>query len=302
MRSSALLLLALLAAAVCLAHAGAESAAPHRSLASGGLSPTGPGSDSDWCWESLLTLGMWCKHDLLASFLAGRPAPRACCRAADEAVHHCGPFTRAFLGSLLPLGPLAQCAHPVITGTPATRPGARGPPRAPTLETGARVSGGARPQPPPPATAEARTGARFPPPRAPTGASSGTRGTTPAPNPEMSARLPPLPVAPPRVASGTPKRPPRSSVRIPPPEAPSGTQGSPGPKPQTTTRVPALSGGARDGSLPKPKVIAGGSAGGRARRAPDAYAAGAPLGAGAAPPPRKGVRTARPSTKSPAVE
>jgi hypothetical protein len=225
MRSSWLILALLAAAAACLAHAGTESTtapAPRRSLTVDLSPPTDPRSDLDWCWDSLLTLGVWCKHDLLASFLAGRPAPRACCRAADEAVHHCGPFTRAFLGSILPLGPLAKCAHPVVTDAPATRR--------------------------------------------------------------------------PRVPSGTPKRPPRSSVYIPPPEAPtpsaSGTQGSPGPKPETTTRAPALPGGARDRNPLKPNVIAGGNAGGRARRAPDAYGAGArtPLAAtGAAPPPQKGL-------------
>ncbi|OEL28479.1 hypothetical protein BAE44_0010501 [Dichanthelium oligosanthes] len=367
MRSS-LLVLALLAAA-CLAHAGAEPAAPRRSLTFD-VVPAGPRSDWDWCWESLLTLGL-CKHDLLASFFAGRPVPSACCRAADEAAHHCGPFTRAFVvGSLLPHGPLEQCARTVVPDAPATWPDERAPspPRAPALETSPIVSGGART----PTAPEARTGARSspPPPRAFTGASSGT----PEPKPDMSARLPPrAPRVPsgahgspgpkpqtsarlpapraPRVPSGTNGSPggtPRSSVRIPPslllpPKVPSGTQGSPGSKPQTSarlppprapkltvppgratrarppqlpplphppgvspatralppkasggTRAPVVPGGARDESPPKPKVIAGGSAGGRTRRAPpDAYGAGGV----AATPPQKGVRTARPSAK-----
>ncbi|CAL5030347.1 unnamed protein product [Urochloa decumbens] len=165
MRSSLLSVLALLAAAVaCLPHAGADPATPRQSLtttseSAGRLPTTGPDSDDwDWCWESLLALGL-CKHDLLASFLAGRPAPHECCLAADEAVHHCGPLTRAFLGSILPRGPLAQCAHQQAAtgGAPATRP------RAPTLETGPRASGGARP----PEAPKARTDARSPPPRTP---------------------------------------------------------------------------------------------------------------------------------------
>ncbi|KAG2568358.1 hypothetical protein PVAP13_7NG311924 [Panicum virgatum] len=287
MRSS-LLPVALLAvaAAACLAHAGAEPAAPRRSLAVD-PTPTRARSDWDWCWESLLTLGL-CKHDLLVSFFAGRPAPRACCVAADEAVHHCGPFTRAFIvGSLLPHGPLAQCALPeVTTGSPATWPDARvrAPPRAPALQTGPRASGGA------------------PPPLAATGASSGT----PGPKPEMTARPPPLPVAPPPSVPG-----PQKSFRIPPPLPPpvsAGTRAA-SPKAASGTRAPAVPGGARrdavvrgaappvpaQGNPPKPKVIAGGSAGAPARRAPDAYGAGAgaPLAATAAP--RKGVPAARPS-------
>ncbi|CAL5025724.1 unnamed protein product [Urochloa decumbens] len=179
MRSSLLSVLALMAAAAvaCLEHAGADPAAPRQSLtttseSSGRLPTTGPGSDDwDWCWESLLTLSL-CKHDLLAYFLAGRPAPRECCVAADEAIHHCGPLTRAFLGSILPRGPLAQCAHQqeATGGSPATRPSQRrAPPRAPTLETGPRASGGARPTPPP--APEARMDARSPPPRTPPEAS-----------------------------------------------------------------------------------------------------------------------------------
>ncbi|CAN6276748.1 unnamed protein product [Urochloa humidicola] len=146
MRPSLLTLVALLAAAAaCLEHAGAEPATPRRSLTT-----TGPSSDDlDWCWESLLTLG-FCKDDFVASFLAGRPAPRECCLAADEAVHHCGPLTRAFLGLILPRGLLAQCAHQAATGgAPVTRPSQRrAPPRAPTLETGPRASGGTHGSPP----------------------------------------------------------------------------------------------------------------------------------------------------------
>ncbi|CAO2043500.1 unnamed protein product [Urochloa humidicola] len=172
MRPSLLtVVMAVAAAAACLAHAGAEPTTPRRSrsLTSGFLPPTVPGSD-DWdlCLESLLTLGL-CKHDLLASFLAGRPVPRECCLAADEAGHHCGPLTRAVLGSILPRGLLAQCAHRVATGgAPATRPSQRrAPPRAPTLETGPRALDGARPPPPPV-------------PEAPAGGSSGTHRTPPA--------------------------------------------------------------------------------------------------------------------------
>ncbi|CAN6240674.1 unnamed protein product [Urochloa humidicola] len=164
MRPSPLTVVALLAAAAaCLAQAGAEPTTPRRSITTPGLSPTGPSSDDlDWCWESLLTLGH-CKHDLLASFLAGRPVPRECCVAVDEADHHCGPLTRAFLGSILPRGLLAQCAHQLASGgAPATRPSQRrAPPRAPALETGPRTSGGAHPPPPPV-------------PEAPAGGSSGT--------------------------------------------------------------------------------------------------------------------------------
>ncbi|CAO2036279.1 unnamed protein product [Urochloa humidicola] len=179
MRPSPLPVVALLAAtAACLAHAGAEPTTPRRSPTPG-LLPTGPSSDDwDWCWESLLTLGL-CKHDLLA----GRPAPRECCLAADEASHHCGPFARAFLGSILPRGMLAECVHPA----PAATSGAptrlssqrRAPPRAPTLETGPRASGGAQPPAP-----EARTGAQSAPLRGSAGPSSGTHGSPP----EMSVR------------------------------------------------------------------------------------------------------------------
>ncbi|CAL5069667.1 unnamed protein product [Urochloa decumbens] len=231
MRPSLLPVVALLAAAAaCLAQAGAEPATPRRSLTSGFL-PTVPSSDDwDWCWESLLALGL-CKHDLLASFLAGRPAPRECCLAADEAGHHCGPLTRAFLGSILPRDLLAQCAHQqVVTGgAPTTRPSQRrAPPRAPTLETGPRASGGARPPPAP----EARTDARSPPPRTP----------------------------------------------------------------------PAVSVRKGEESPPELKVIvAGGSAGRRARRAPGAGAPPAPA-PGAAPTLQKGVPAARPSAKVPPVE
>ncbi|CAL5069668.1 unnamed protein product [Urochloa decumbens] len=172
MRSSQLPVVALLvlaaAAAACLAHAGVEPATPRRSLTSGFL-PTIPSSDDlDWCWESLVALG-FCKDDFVASFLAGRPAPRECCQAFDEAGHHCGPFTRVFLSSILPRGLLAQCAHQAVTGAPTRLPGQRrAPPRAPTLETGPRVSGGERP-----------------PPRAPAGASSsGSHGSPP----EVSVR------------------------------------------------------------------------------------------------------------------
>ncbi|KAG2574327.1 hypothetical protein PVAP13_7KG321950 [Panicum virgatum] len=239
MRSSSLLPVALLAAAACLALAGAEPAAPRRSLAVDPTTPTRARSDWDWCWESLLTLGL-CKHDLLASLFAGRPAPRACCVAADEAVHHCGPFTRAFIvGSLLPHGPLAQCAlTEVTTGSPATWPDARvrAPPRAPSLQSGPRVSGGA---PPPPAPEAARTRARSPPPRVPTGASSGTPGT----KPEMTARPPPLPVAPARVPGG-----PEKSFRFPPPfpaEVSAGTRAASPKAAASGTRAPAVPGGAR---------------------------------------------------------
>ncbi|CAN6236070.1 unnamed protein product [Urochloa humidicola] len=186
MRPSLLTVVALLAAAAaCLEHAGAELAAPRRSRSSltSVFLPTVPSSDDlDWCWESLLTLG-FCKDDFVASFLAGRPAPRECCLAADEAVHHCGPLTRAFLGLILPRGLLEQCAHQAVTAAPTRLPGQRrrAPPRAPTLGTGPRASGGAR-QPPAP---EAGTGARSPPPRAPaSGASSGTHGSPP----EVSVR------------------------------------------------------------------------------------------------------------------
>ncbi|CAL5025723.1 unnamed protein product [Urochloa decumbens] len=170
MRSSLLPVVALLvlaaAAAACLAHAGAEPATPRRSLTSG-FPPTIPSSDDlDWCWESLVALG-FCKDDFVASFLAGRPAPRQCCQAFDKAGHHCGPFTRAFLSSILPRGLLAQCAHQqAVTGAPTRLPGQRrAPPRAPTLETRPRASGGAPPAP------EARTDARSPPPRTPPEAS-----------------------------------------------------------------------------------------------------------------------------------
>ncbi|CAN6240673.1 unnamed protein product [Urochloa humidicola] len=171
MRPSLLTVVALLAAAACLAHAGAEPTTLRQSLTSGFLPPTVPGSDDwNWCWESLLTLGL-CKHNLVASFLAGRPAPRECCLAVEEAGHHCGPLTRAVLGSILPRGLLAHCAHQVATGGAPTRLPSqrRAPPRAPTLGTGAR--------PPPP---EARTDARSPPLRAPAEASSGTHRTPPA--------------------------------------------------------------------------------------------------------------------------
>ncbi|RLM73524.1 translation initiation factor IF-2-like [Panicum miliaceum] len=235
MRSS-LLPVALLAAAACLAHAGADPAAPRRSLAFDPVpTATGARSDWDWCWESLLTLVL-CKHDLLASFLAGRPAPRACCVAADEAVHHCGPLTRAFIvGSLLKHRPLAQCALPeVTTGSPVTWPDARvRAPSRPPLKS-FRI--------PPPYPPEVPAGARAASPKA----ASGTRA----------------------------------------PAVPGGDAGSRGAPP-----VPAR------GNPPKPKVIAGGSAGGLTRRAPDAYGggAGAPLAAAAAT--RKGVPTARPSPK-----
>ncbi|CAN6244804.1 unnamed protein product [Urochloa humidicola] len=191
MRPSLLTVVALLATAACLAHAGAEPTTPRRSrsFTSGFFPPTVPSSDDwDWCWESLLTLGL-CKHDLLASFLAGHPAPRECCLAADEAGHHCGPLTRAFLGSILPRGLMAHCAHQVATGgAPTTLPSQRrAPPRAPTLGTGAR--------PPPPPAPEARTDARSPPPRAPAGAgaSSGTHRTPPVGSARQGEESPPEP-------------------------------------------------------------------------------------------------------------
>ncbi|CAN6252018.1 unnamed protein product [Urochloa humidicola] len=180
MRPSLLTAVALLStAAACLAHATAEPTTPRRSrsLTSGFLPPTVPGSDDwDWCWESLLTLGL-CKHDLLASFIAGHPAPHECCLAADEAGHHCGPLTRAFLGSILPRGLLAQCAHQVATGgAPTTLPSQRrAPPRAPTLGTGAR--------PPPPPALEARTPAR----------SSGTHRMPPVGSARQGEESPPEP-------------------------------------------------------------------------------------------------------------
>ncbi|CAN6273160.1 unnamed protein product [Urochloa humidicola] len=192
MRPSLLTVVALLATAACLAHAGAEPTTPRRSrsFTSGFFPPTVPSSDDwDWCWESLLTLGL-CKHDLLASFLAGHPAPRECCLAAAEAGHHCGPLTRAFLGSILPRGLLAHCAHQVATGgATTTLPSQRrAPPRASTLGTGAR--------PPPPPAPEARTDARSPdPPRAPAGAgtSSGTHRTPPVGSARQGKESPPEP-------------------------------------------------------------------------------------------------------------
>ncbi|RLM65662.1 translation initiation factor IF-2-like [Panicum miliaceum] len=223
MRSS-LIPVALLAAAACLALAGAEPAAPRRSLAFDPI-PTGARSDWDWCWESLLTLVL-CKHDLLASFLAGRPAPRACCVAADEAGHHCGPLTRAFIvGSLLPHGPLAQCALPEATGSPATWPDARvrAPPRPPLKSF------------------------RIPPPYPPQ-VSPGTRAASP--KAASGTRAPAVPAGGTRRAAGA-----RGALPVP-------ARGNPS----------------------KPKVIPSGSAGALARRAPDAYGAGAgaPLAAAAA--------------------
>ncbi|CAN6269079.1 unnamed protein product [Urochloa humidicola] len=156
MRPSLITVVTLLAAAAaCLAQAGAEPTTPRRSITTPGLSPTGPSSDDlDWCWESLLTLGL-CKHDILAA----RPAPGECCLADDEAGHHCGPFARAFLNSVLPRGLMAECAHPAPAatgagGAPMRLPSQRRtPPRAHTLETGPRASSGAQPPAP-----KARTG------------------------------------------------------------------------------------------------------------------------------------------------
>ncbi|CAL5086518.1 unnamed protein product [Urochloa decumbens] len=229
MRSSLLPVIALLAAAAaCLEHAGAKPASPRLSLTttseSSGRLPTGLGSDDwDWCWESLLALGL-CKHDLLASFLAGRSAPRECCLAADEAVHHCGPLTRAFLGSILPRGPLAQCAHQqeVTGGAPATRPSQRrAPPRAPTLETGPRASGSGGTRPPP--APQVRTDAQSPLPRTPPGVSVRQGEETP-PEPKVivaggsaggrTGRTPGAPVA---VGTATP--PPQKGVRAARPSA-----------------------------------------------------------------------------------
>ncbi|KAJ1272521.1 hypothetical protein BS78_06G207900, partial [Paspalum vaginatum] len=294
MRSSVLLGALMVMATACLVH-GAEPAAPTplRSQLTSDLFPGGLLSDSDreLCWESLLTLGL-CKHDLLASFFTGHPLPRACCRAADEVGHHCGPFSRAFVGSLLPRRTLIQCARSLATGSPTTTLPSRRPPRTPTSTRGAYSSSGTHGTPPPPVPLP-QTGAGLPAPGAP----RIPRGThapppPPVPKPPTGADLPPSMLMPPGWGM---------SVRLPPgddsddDDAPA----APPPKAARGTRAPAVSGGARDGSPPKPKVVAGGSAGGRTRGAPDAYygaGAGAPLAAAAEP--RKGARTAGPSPKS----
>ncbi|WVZ86893.1 hypothetical protein U9M48_033608 [Paspalum notatum var. saurae] len=292
MMSSTLIGALMVMAAACLVH-GAEPAAPAplRPQLTSDVFPGGlrrSDSDRELCWESLLTLGL-CKHDLAASFFTGHPLPRACCRAADEVGHHCGPFSRAFVGSLLPRRTLIQCARTLTTGSPTTTlpvpSRRRAPLRAPGLGTGpSRVPGG---------------GARLAPPRDPTstrGGSSGTHGTPPpppVPAPQTSAGVSARPGAPPRI--------PRGTHTPPPPPVPKPPTGSDLP-PDMSVRLPPGDDSDDDDAPaappPKPKVIAGGSAGGRTRGAPDAYGAGAgaPLAAAAAPPPRKGARTAGPST------
>ncbi|KAL5216278.1 hypothetical protein ABZP36_007679 [Zizania latifolia] len=220
MRTAKVLLLAALVAA-CLAH-GAESTAARRSLTFDDVVfPAGPRSDSGKCWELLLTLGL-CRHDLLASFLTGCPVPRACCRAICDVDDHCGPFTRAFVGSLLPHSLLRQCAATTTHRAPNVR---AAPPRVPAVSVAnPRVpSGGARPPP----SQDTYTSMFSPPPRAPKlylgPPKVFHRGThTPPPMFETSVQF--APPDHPRVTSGGALPPSgqdsHTSVRAPPPRAP----------------------------------------------------------------------------------
>ncbi|KAG8082948.1 hypothetical protein GUJ93_ZPchr0014g46700 [Zizania palustris] len=238
MRTAKVCLLAALVAA-CLAY-GAESAAARRSLTFDDVDvfPAGPRSDSGMCWELLLTLGM-CKHDLLASFLTGCPVPRACCRAVCDVDEHCGPFTRAFVGSLLPHSLMRQCAATATHRAPNVR---AAPPRVPAVSVASpRVpSGGARPPP----SQDTYTSVLSPPPRAPKhlGPPKAFHRGTHTPPPMFKTSVQFAPPDHPRATSGATLPPSgqdaHTSVRVPPPGAPRFYLGPPKVFPRGTDTPP----------------------------------------------------------------
>ncbi|KAK1684983.1 hypothetical protein QYE76_045831 [Lolium multiflorum] len=264
MRAS--ILAALLAA--CLAHVAiAVSAAPRRSLAVVDPFSSDPLQDRGMCWESIRALCS-CKHNLLESFLTGRPVPLHCCEAAGEIDIFCDLFTSGLVGALIPRGLRKQCDATLrdhIGGGGARAPPAPEestttsvrfpPPRAST------VSGGGSARAPP----EESTSVRFSPPPASTVSGGGSARASPAPKESTSVRFPP-----PRsstVSGGGARSPPApeayTSVGFPPPRTARVSGGD--------TRTPSSPDAYASVSSPPPRTTRVSGGGARAPPTPEAH-------------------------------